>query len=129
MKLLKDEIITKESDGVKITLNPVMTSMQAALIDISITVGGAKGKIEASCYALKYIINELEIKGVNYKPYDVAERADLGDSDTIKTMLLIGRLIDEACFASSEQKKSSETSDLPSSKENIAQDAHDQAAG
>lgn len=128
MKLLKDEVIEKSEGNVKITLNPISTSIQSVLIDYAMSPG-VEGKIGYSIYGLKNIISSLEIDGVSFNPVDVANRADLDDRDTIQSMITIGRLLDEACFASAEEKKRLGNSARQSDKESTAENVQDQTKG
>ena len=86
---------------------------------------GATGQIEFTAYGLTKMIKTLEIEGVDYDPKMIADKADLDDSDTIKVLLTIGRLLDEACFVSIDVKKSSATSAKQSRQGSDAQNAQD----
>ena len=124
MKLLKDEVIEKSKGSVKITLNPITTSMQSALIDYAITPT-FESKIGFSLYGLRNIIKSVEVSGVPYLPIDLAARADIDDDETRKALLTIGELLDEACFVSATEKKRLDSSDQQSEVENTAQPAQD----
>ena len=103
MKLLKGEEIVLEEGSVKATLNPITTTIQAGLMGLP--QDGAKNKIAVAQWALRNMFIKLEIGGVAYDPIELADHADLKDRDTIRNMVALGGLAQNAAFVDPETTK------------------------
>lgn len=104
MKFLKDERIEREDGEVKLTLKPVTTSQQAHLIELG-SVAGPIGRIALTRWCLKNVVEKISIGGAQFEPAQLADEADLGDSDTYLVMLKIGVVVCDASIASGDDVK------------------------
>ncbi len=104
MKLLNDERIEKEEGDIKFTMRPVTTSQQARLVELGSRAGIA-ARIELSVYCLNTCIEKINIKGVDYKPTELANKSNLSDIDTLSTLFLVGQLVTDAAFAKEDDLK------------------------
>ena len=104
MKLLKDEVITQEQGSVKIGLHPLRSSQQMVLASYA-AEGGESTELDVVNYALKNLIDTMEVKGKTFVPDEIADRLDINDPDTVEVIHILFDLIYKACFASDKEKK------------------------
>lgn len=122
LKFLKEGTTTKEEGEVKIEFCQISSSIQSLLISMGATKTPA-GKTALSTYILKNIIANIKINGVSYLPFDVAERSDLSDPDTVKIFFQISRMVMSEIILDLETKKKSGEQELLKGKENPVKNA------
>ena len=126
MKLLKDEIITIEEGPVKISMNPVTTSIQARLMELAIGELTIAKNVERTQYCLKHVIKGVEIDGKEYDPIVLAEQIDLGDKQSRDVFIQVGQMVMGAAFLDEETGKKSEQPPKHTSSGDDASNAHGQ---
>lgn len=125
MKFLKDEEITRETeDGkISITLLQLSTSMQGTVLSMS-SDQSIDGQIKTVKYILLNHISKVTINGKSYPPEDVANRSNLADEDTLKTVIkILGLSLDAIVLTEADRKKPSGQG-LQKEKEKVAESAH-----
>lgn len=108
MKFLKDEEIVIEKGLIKVTMNPVTTSIQARLMDFSIGVQSIERTTERSRYVLRCLVKELEIDGKAYDPIKMADKIDLSDKTSQEIFIEVGQIVTNSAFMGEEDGKKSE---------------------
>lgn len=108
MKLLSKVSPVIDEDGISIKMKRVTKEMQANLIELTVNGDGLASRLKVVDYVLLNCIDSLNIDGVEYSAKEIAESADIGDDDTIKSLIKIGELVLSSCFLDEEDKKKSE---------------------
>lgn len=107
LKFLNTQDIVLEEGPIKVVMNPVTTSAQAKLMELSLT-GTVSEAVERTQYALKNIITKIEIEGKDYPPEALANTIDLGDRDSRDAFIKIGGMVVNAAFMGEAEEKKSE---------------------
>jgi len=109
MKLLGTDTRTIEDkdSGIVMELNAVTTSQQGKLVALG-SVNNLGGRVELARYAMRELVKRLSIEGQDFNPAELADRADLGDPDTLNKFVMIGALAVEAAFPQQDEVKKSE---------------------
>jgi len=94
--------------GVKVSFNPITTSIQARLLDL-FRMPGISGQVGVSIYALSAFVTTVSFDGVDYDPKAIADKADLADKDTIASLYTLAKIIDKTCFLADDEKKTPNT--------------------
>ena len=104
MKFLLDERIEREDGEVKLTIKPITTSQQAHLLELGYKVGIIAGT-DLAIWCLQNCIEKISVNGAEFKPAQLAIRADLNDAGTAAVMRKIGTMVCEAAWPSGEDIK------------------------
>jgi hypothetical protein len=104
IKLLKDERIEREDGEVSFTLKVITNSQQARLMDLGSRTGSSS-RVELTKWCLASVVDKIRIDGVDFKADELAEQADLSDTDTYLVYLKIGKMVIDAVFSHEDDKK------------------------
>jgi hypothetical protein len=117
MKFLESKEISSEKDNVKAIFKPVQPLNQAALLGYQVDMQKAikandtarlvRLKMECVFYALREMINRLEVGGETLDPLMVANLADISDMDTVESLNIIFDLVTSLLVEGETKKKSS----------------------
>jgi hypothetical protein len=104
MKFLKDERIEREDGEVRLTIKPITTSQQARLLQMGYKVG-IVASTDLAIWCLLNLIEKISVNGNEFKPAQLADKADLNDDGTAAVMRKIGTMVCEAAWPSDEDVK------------------------
>lgn len=104
IKFLKDEEITIEEKPFKIVMNPVSTSVQSRLMELSM-MGTVSESVHRVQFILKNVIKSLAIDGKSYPTVELANNVDLSDKTTRDAFIEIGKLVMDKAFPDEETIK------------------------
>jgi hypothetical protein len=117
MKFLESKEISSEKGNVKAVFKPVSPLNQASLLGYQVDMQKAikandtarlvRLKMECVFYALREMINRLEVGGEILDPFMVATLADISDMDTIESLNVIFDLVTDLLVEGETKKKSS----------------------
>jgi len=105
MKLLKGHTETVSEDGVTIGVKTITKSMQVRVIDLHTSFSTAQGKDEFLSYILKNCIDTLEVNGESFNPTEVADMADMSDTDTVEQLYNIAAMVMGVLFPTEGDEK------------------------
>ena len=104
LKFLKTEEIEIEEGLVKLVMNPITTTVQGRLLELA-QLGTVSETVQRTQYALKNIIQKLEIEGKEYPPYILADTVDLNDIPTRDIFIQIAKMVMSNAFVEDETVK------------------------